>query len=256
MIVTQDFVQTCYNDYINQIGKDRKEHFYVGHEDKYSASGAGQCVKKHWYKTHGYPESPPGIRSNRLLRLGTIVHEDIQNAIIKYKNELIRGKEEGMIPIINDIHIEMCVEIPSLNVRGHCDDLRVNIASAKAVIYDFKTAHSFKWQKMFGHTKNRDKNPNHNYELQIGTYAQGLSLKLGISPYDIEMILLYYKKDDSSIREVRVDQYWMEAATDYWGQVMLALEDVNEPDDLPRGNEGIPYEGWECSYCPFEKICK
>ena len=63
MRVTQDFVQTCYNDYINQIGKDRKEHFYVGHEYKYSASGAGQCVKKHWYKPHGYPESPPEIEA-------------------------------------------------------------------------------------------------------------------------------------------------------------------------------------------------
>ena len=247
MIVTQDFVQTCYNAYINQIGKDRKEHFYVGHEDKYSASGAGQCVKKHWYKTHGYPESPHSIRSNRLLRLGTIVHEDIQNAIIKYRES--NSKELG-------IYIEMCVEIPFLNVRGHCDLIILDSSNAKAVVYDFKTAHSFKWQKMFGHTKNRDKNPSHNYELQIGTYAQGLALKLEIDPKDVEMILLYYKKDDSSIKEVRVDQYWIQAATDYWGQVMLALEDVTDPDDLPRGNEGIPYEGWECSYCPFEKICK
>ena len=247
MIVMQDFVQTCYHNYINRIGKDRKKEFYVGHEDKYSASGAGQCIKKHWFKTHGFEESLPERRSNRLLRLGTIVHEDIQKAVSEYK--------ESKNNILG-VHIELDIEIPFLNVRGHCDLVVSDYPVTKATVYDFKTTHSFKWQKMFGHLKNRDRNPNHNYELQIGTYAQGLSLKLGIDCEDIDMILLYYKKDDSSIKEVRVDKHWIQAAVDYWGEVMLALEDIIDPDDLPRGNDRIPYESWECSYCPFEKICK
>ena len=55
----------------------------------YRASAAGHCFKKHWYSINGYEGTSTGSdRSKRLLRLGTIVHEDIEKAIDWYDNKI------------------------------------------------------------------------------------------------------------------------------------------------------------------------
>ena len=48
MIVSQDFLEVAYDNYLNDLNDKRSKEVYKGHEDKYSASSAGQCFKKHW----------------------------------------------------------------------------------------------------------------------------------------------------------------------------------------------------------------
>ena len=45
MVVSHDFLEVTYDNYLNALNDKRKESFYVGHEDKYSASGAGQLFE-------------------------------------------------------------------------------------------------------------------------------------------------------------------------------------------------------------------
>jgi len=247
MIVSQDFLEVVYDDYLNDLNDKRSKEFYVGHEDKYSASSAGQCYKKHWYKTNKYEGTPIDQRTNRLFRLGTLVHEDIQLAIIKYKEE----KNKDLI-----IGIETEVNIPLFNVRGHIDIVIIDESSKKILIYDMKTAHSFKWKLLFGQIKNRKPNSDAGYRLQIATYILGMKEIEHYSDYDYEAILWYYKKDTSHTRNSFVEDRWIQQAIDYWGEVNTVLDCIEEPDDLPRGSYGIPNEDWECGYCPFESICK
>jgi CRISPR/Cas system-associated exonuclease Cas4 (RecB family) len=247
MIVSQDFLEVIYDDYLNDLQKKKSEEVYVGHEDKYSASSAGQCFKKHWYKTNKYEGTPIDQRTNRLFRLGTLVHEDIQLAIIKYKEEKNKDLTIG---------IETEINIPWFNVRGHIDVVIINDASKEILIYDMKTAHSFKWKLLFGQIKNRKPNADDGYRLQIATYILGMKEIEEYSDYDYEAILWYYKKDTSHTRNSFVDKRWIQQAIDYWGEVNTTLEGIEEPDDLTRGSYGIPNEDWECGYCPFESICK
>ena len=96
------------------------------------------------------------------------------------------------------------------------DDYEVGTAE----IHDIKTAHSFKWRKMFGILKNRSKNPSKNYEMQLGTYGIGLKgAEDGSSTYnefdvqDVRLYLDWIKKDDGSFKEVQVnaDKYMKKA---------------------------------------------
>jgi len=247
MIVSQDFLEVIYDDYLNDLQDKRSKEVYVGHEDKYNASSAGQCFKKHWYKTNKYEGTPIDQRTNRLFRLGTLVHEDIQLAIIKYKEEKNKDLTIG---------IETEVHIPSFNVRGHIDVVIINDDSKEILIYDMKTAHSFKWKLLFGQIKNRKPNADDGYRLQIATYILGMQHNAKYIDYDYEAILWYYKKDTSHTKSSYVDKRWIQQAIDYWGEVNTTLEGIEEPDDLPRGSYGIPNEDWECGYCPFESICK
>ena len=247
MIVSQDFLEVIYDDYLNDLQDKRSKEVYVGHEDKYNASSAGQCFKKHWYKTNKYEGTPIDQRTNRLFRLGTLVHEDIQLAIIKYKEEKNKDLTIG---------IETEINIPWFNVRGHIDVVIINDASKEILIYDMKTAHSFKWKLLFGQIKNRKPNADDGYRLQIATYILGMQHNAKYIDYDYEAILWYYKKDTSHTKSSYVDKRWIQQAIDYWGEVNTTLEGIEEPDDLPRGSYGIPNEDWECGYCPFEPICK
>ena len=258
MIVSHDFLEVLYDDYLNDLQDKRSKEVYVGHEDKYNASSAGQCFKKHWYKTNKYEGTPIDQRTNRLFRLGTLVHEDIQLALCKHRDELRLRKKMKMIPMMYNIEVEKEVHIPAFNVRGHIDIAIINDASKEINIYDMKTAHSFKWKMLFGHIKNRKPDSDVGYRLQIATYVLGMKeFDNGkYADYLFESYLWYYKKDTSHIKLSFVDDRWIQEAIDYWGEVNTVLDGIEEPDDLPRGSYGIPSQDWECGLCPFETICK
>ena len=251
MIVSQDFLEVAYDNYLNDLNDKRSKEVYKGHEDKYSASSAGQCFKKHWYKTNGYEGAPIDQRTNRLFRLGTLVHEDIQAAVIKHSKENYVGHNNNFT-----IGVETVVEIPLFNVRGHIDIVIIDNEGKEILIYDMKTAHSFKWKMLFGHIKNRKPNSDNGYRLQIATYILGMQQDERYSDYDYMAILWYYKKDTSHTKNSFVDKRWIQEATDYWGELNDTLDGIDNPGELPRGSYGIPNEDWECGYCPFESICK
>ena len=54
-------------------------------DDKYRASSSGMCARKIYFEAieKAEPTNPPNSKSARIMRLGTIVHEDIQGMLVK-----------------------------------------------------------------------------------------------------------------------------------------------------------------------------
>ena len=150
------------------------------------------------------------------MRLGTLVHEDLEKAIDFYQKK--------HSDIFNDkafkIYSEHQIRLPELKVVGHLD---IAIRADKLYVYDFKTAHSFKWRKMFGRVKNRDPMPSVNYQLQLGTYALGMMKESDTKEDNVEMGLIWYKKDDSTIKQQIIENNWIDNAYYYWTELYLSL---------------------------------
>ena len=183
---------------------------------------------------------PPSLiivkfRVLRLLRLGTIVHEDIQKSII---NSNIDYK----------VYIERRITIPELKVVGHLD-VGITDSNNNLKVSDIKTCAGYKWKMKFGRTPDKRGNPN--YNMQLSTYMLGLSKEL--KPNSMEMSLLWYNKDTSAVREEFIDISWMKKAEHYWEDLNDRCEDATS-EDLTPGMYGVPMENWECRYCGFKNI--
>ena len=70
-------IKSLYHNYL-QYKETERAH---GKDKFFHASSAGSCYKKVLYRHFDYPQTPMDDRSYRLLRLGTIVHEEIQGAL-------------------------------------------------------------------------------------------------------------------------------------------------------------------------------
>ena len=218
------------------------------HREKYkefygwfSASTAGSCHRKQYFNVNGYEGTYPDEKSMRLMRLGTIVHKDIADTFENYREEI---ESKGY-----ELFVEHKVILDELNVVGHLDLGIYDKDTQTLDVTDLKTAHSYKWKKMFG--RDIDKNPSVNYYLQVATYGMGLAEELGISKDNVNLSLTWYKKDDSSIRAQKIDTEWIDEATNYWTDLNVALANDSEPI---VGDHNTPIYDWECKYCPYHKL--
>ena len=244
-------LKEIYNDYLTEKESINKLNYKKKNPNKYyRASAAGHCFKKHWYSINGYEGTSTGSdRSKRLLRLGTIVHEDIEKAIDWYDNKI---SDDLSNEYDVSFHTEYGILIEELNVMGSADIVLLD-SEGTASVLDIKTTHSYKWKMMFG--RNKEKSPSRMYELQLGTYALGVCNQENVNPDSISLYLVYYKKDDSSMKYVDVNPVWMDNAAEYWVTLNETLSLVKEEADLPRDTLNVPIENWECRYCQFESIC-
>ena len=205
-------LKEIYNDYLTEIESTNKLNYKKKNPNKYyRASAAGHCFKKHWYSINGYEGTSTGTdRSKRLLRLGTIVHADIEKAIDWYDNKI---SDDLSNEYDVSFHTEYGVLIEELNVMGSADIVLLD-SEGTASVLDIKTTHSYKWKMMFG--RNKEKSPSRMYELQLGTYALGVCNQENVNPDSISLYLVYHKKDDSSMKYVDVNPVWMDNAAEYW----------------------------------------
>ena len=230
-------IEDIYHDFLLAEGVKHREK-YDKFSGWFSASSAGSCHRKQWYKINKFEETPPDVRPLRVMRLGTIVHKDLENAVSMYNAS---NKDDEII------YSEHRIELPEINVVGHLD-LAVSTVD-KIYVYDIKTAHSFKWKKMFG--RNVDPNPSVNYQLQLGTYALGLMTQLDRKDADVEMGLIWYRKDDSWMKVQLIDEEWIQNAFFYWVELNEAIQEEGKPK---IGSYNTPVYNWECKYCPYHKI--
>ena len=248
-----NIIQDIYNDYIHSQNEEYKK-LYEGYEDWYGASSVGQCYRKQWYRTHDTPEKEMDEGTRRLLRLGTILHRDIEKAIETSGKSIMKMRNENV-----EFYLEETVKLPDLKVIGHLDIAVVkgeDFDNWDVSIYDVKTAKAFAWQKRFGLRKNRDPNPSRNYEMQVSTYALGFADKIGCDTDDIDMFILWYKKDDSIMKTMKVSPDYIQYAINYWIDLNETLEDINSPDEMiPFEEPNVPVQDWECSYCAYTNVC-
>ena len=235
-------IESIYADWLSEKNAKNREK-YEDFKGTFSASSAGNCFRKQYLKSKGIEEPALEDRVMRLLRLGTIVHEDIQESL----NHYFRHTDTKL-----KLYIEHQIKIPELNVVGHLDAAIYDKENEHIRLYDIKTSASYKWRMKFG--RKREKNGSVNYNLQIGTYAFGLGEELKTT--DIDMNLLWYNKDTSAVREEAIDQEWISNAIEYWEELNDTLEGVKSENgnELIPGSYGVPMMNWECRYCGFKDI--
>ena len=236
-------LELIYHQYIISENKKVREPYKKKFKGWFSASSAGQCFKKQLLRAAGKAGAEPEGRVGRLLRLGTIVHIDMEKALERYA-------EEFLFPDDGEIYIEEEIKIPELNVVGHLDI--ANKDKDELHIYDIKTVASYKWRKQFGRIANRDKNPSVNYEQQIGTYGIGMANEHEIEPHKVFMYLCWYNKDNSAIKIKEVPSFWMDNAFEYWTNLNEAYNNNKDPESLTPGDENVPVMDWECRYCEYQ----
>tara|TARA_R100000234_G_scaffold71838_1_gene44225 strand:+ start:2062 stop:2862 length:801 start_codon:yes stop_codon:yes gene_type:complete len=249
-------IEGIYEDYISNKSNENRKARYDGKESYYHASSTGSCSRKIWFESvqKAVPTNLPDSRAQRLLRLGTIVHDDIQESLLQYNvtsnvtsNVTIHSNEEKENNIKekeSEFFVEEEITIPSLNVRGFYD--LVAKVSEEVYLFDFKTMAAYTWSRKFGH--NKDPNPSRLHEMQLGTY--GIAIKEKFGRLD-GMYLCYYKKDDSRLKTVPVSMSYLGYAESYW-------RDINEEHKkgLPMFREGVsPAYPWMCGYCQFKTLC-
>ena len=253
-------IEGFYESYINSKQEENRVDRYEGNENWYHGSGSGSCSRKLYFESveQVEPTNPIDTNTKRLLRLGNVVHEDIQNSLThthynkvlnnKVHNEVLNNEKE----IKNkekDIkfHVEGEIRIPELNVRGFYDIVvEDNSAKRKVYLYDIKTCGGWSWKMKFG--KNRQLNPSIHYELQLGTYGYAVKEKFGQLD---GMFLYYYNKDNSQMRAVEVPLSYVSRAYLYWKN----LNDEHKMG-LPNFKVGVsPVQSWQCNYCQFKNHC-
>ena len=246
-------IESIYNAYLKEEEKTKQRDKNVFH-----ASSAGSCYRKQMYSYYDYPSDVKDDKSYRLLRLGTIVHSDVEQAISMYKKKLDEMQTEGA-PTQREVYVEQKVRIRDLEVSGTFDAgemIENRFGQSEFNLYDLKTAAAYKWTTKFGRKQNRVADSDLNYKLQLGTYALGIRHRY--NPDRINMYLVWYNKNTSQMREQLVSPEWIDKALEYWEEVYEIKEDLGkafETELEPMITYGVPMQDWECSYCQFESIC-
>ena len=248
-------IEGIYSQYLDEKQEKNRKERYEGNEHWYHASGAGSCSRKLYFESVEMVQATNEIdeRTKRLLRLGNIVHEDIQNSLTRTLNrdnnrdslsveKEIKNKEKEI-----EVLIEAEVKIEELNVRGFYDIVAKHVVGEQQVfLYDIKTCGGWSWKMKFGRSKSID--PSIHYELQLGTY--GYAIKQQFGQLD-GMYLYYYNKDDSKMRTVQVPLTYISRAYLFWKNI-----NDEHKQGLPRFRTGVsPVQKWQCNYCQFLDHC-
>ena len=140
------------------------------------------------------------------------------------------------------------IRLPSLNVRGFYDVVSRDCSAEKTVkLYDIKTTASFSFARKFS-KKLVSPQENRNHYLQLGTY--GLGLREDGLDVD-QMSIIYYNKDNSTMREVVVPNMFIDEAKRYWYSI-----NEEHSKGLPGFNFGTsPANAWICGYGQFKSRC-
>ena len=242
--------EQIYEEYIDHRNEENRKERYEGKESFYRASSSGFCSRKIYFESVEKiePTNPVEPKGKRIMRLGTVVHEDLQNALV-YNNNINNKELLTKEKIIKNkqkekFHIEGNVEIKELNVRGHYDCVS---EGDNVYLFDFKTIASWSYSKKFGQKKDFD--PSIHQELQLGTYGYAIKEKFGRLD---GMYLVYYNKDNSMMNSMVVPTSYTSRAYNFWYNI-----NEEHKKGLPDFKQGVsPVQDWNCSYCPYLDHCK
>ena len=244
-----DFEQ-IYENYIDNKNEENRKERYEGKESFYRASSSGFCSRKIYFESVDKvePTNPVEPKGKRIMRLGTVIHEDLQNALVYYNNinnkELLTKEKEIKNKQKEKFHIEGNIEIEELNVRGHYDCVS---EGDNVYLFDFKTIANWSYSKKFGH--NKDFDPSIHQELQLGTYGYAIKEKFGRLD---GMYLVYYNKDNSMMNSTSIPTSYTSRAFNFWYNI-----NEEHKKGLPDFKQGVsPVQDWNCSYCPYLDHCK
>ena len=173
-----------YAHFLKSKNDENYQKRYVGREHFYHASGAGMCSRKLYFQSVEKVEHTniQNTASVRRMRLGTLVHEDIQKSLLSYNsiynnitnntNDINITENIGTSSTTYEVEGEIIIE--ELSVRGFFDVVQND--GDGIVLYDIKTAADYPFKKTFN-TKEPYVMKHH--ELQLSTYGYGVKEKYG-----------------------------------------------------------------------------
>ena len=247
-------IEGIYSDYLDKKQEDNRLKRYSGKESWYHASGSGSCSRKLYFESieQVEPSNPLDDKTKRLLRLGSIVHDDFQESLVTYNRDIYNRDNNRDISSDKEkenkekeikFHTEQEITIDELNVRGFYD---IVSEGEEVYLYDLKTCGGYSWKLKFG--RKPAFNTSIHYELQLGTY--GYAVKQQFGRLD-GMFLYYYNKDTSMMRAVSVPLTYISRAYLFWRNV----KDEHK-QGLPPFRKGVsPVQDWQCNYCQFLNHC-
>ena len=251
-------IEGVYEEYLDELQEKNRKERYEGNEHWYHASGAGSCSRKVYFESVEMvqPTNLIDQRTKRLLNLGNLVHEDIQNSLTRTRNrdnnidtnrdslieKEIKNKEKE-----TEFLVEGEIKIEELNVRGFYDIVaKKGVVEQQIYLYDIKTCGGWAWKMKFG--RNKKINTSIHYELQLGTYGYAIQKQFGQLD---GMYLYYYNKDDSKMRAVQVPLTYVSRAYLFWRNI-----NDEHKQGLPDFRVGVsPVQKWQCNYCQFKDHC-
>jgi CRISPR/Cas system-associated exonuclease Cas4 (RecB family) len=252
-------IEGVYNEYLDELQEQNRKNRYEGNEHWYHASGAGSCSRKLYYESVEMvePSNLIDIRTKRLLGLGNLVHEDIQNSLTRTRNRELYNRDNNRDSLLEkeinnkeketEFLVEGEIKIEELNVRGFYDIVaKQGVDKQQIYLYDIKTCGGWSWKMKFGRKKQI--NTSIHYELQLGTYGYAIQKEFGQLD---GMYLYYYNKDDSQMRAVEVPLTYVSRAYLFWRNI-----NDEHKQGLPDFRVGVsPVQKWQCNYCQFKEHC-
>ena len=252
-------IEGIYNEYLDELQEQNRKNRYEGNEHWYHASGAGSCSRKLYYESVEMvePSNLIDIRTKRLLSLGNLVHEDIQNSLTRTRNRELYNRDNNRDSLLEkeinnkeketEFLVEGEIKIEELNVRGFYDIVaKKGVDKQQIYLYDIKTCGGWSWKMKFGRKKQI--NTSIHYELQLGTYGYAIQKEFGQLD---GMYLYYYNKDDSQMRAVEVPLTYVSRAYLFWRNI-----NDEHKQGLPDFRVGVsPVQKWQCNYCQFKEHC-
>jgi len=237
-------IESVYHTYL-QVKQDLNSEKYDKYKDYFSASSAGSCYRKQLHRIRGDKRTELKPRNMRLLRLGTIVHNDIEEAVNDWY-DVTR-------PVHQRVLTEYAIVLKELNVIGHLDlctyDENDGLVS-NLEVWDYKTIGTYQWRLKYGKGAVNKIKPR--YAMQVSTYGMGMMKELDTN--DVVLGLLWYNKDTSTLRKEYIPDVWVDDALRYWTELNEITEDIDNPEEMQVGDVGVPFENWECKYCEYQGV--
>ena len=118
-------LENIYSQFLNNESRLYTEKNYK--PEQFSASSAGSCLKKQWYRYHNIEESDTSDNQGmRKMRLGTLVHKDFEKAVKFYVDRIYHGDYS--------IKTEHEVKLRDYPITGHIDVAMVHNTENKAYL--------------------------------------------------------------------------------------------------------------------------
>lgn len=269
-------VATVLDSYVTELEEERLPDGF------WHPSSLFGCARRAVYDYLGTPKPPLDSRTKRVFRMGHIIHEFLQAAILRAveRGDLLQG------------YVEVKVFDPERGLKGHADGL-VQLPDGTWVVLELKSIKSTGMK--YGDLPKDDHRKQaaayvsilrrHGGLLRIDEEANPLSSdrpgwkrvympfltgveedgetkwydQLPPIPELSHVAFVYVSKDDMEIREfiqVQTDQKeaWLD---DYLARLRRHVSEGTQPRRLERVTEGRKSgrRHYLCGYCPFEAKC-
>jgi hypothetical protein len=191
---------------------------------KLGPSDVGRCLRQAGYRHHGV--APSDYRSNRLARLGTLLH-------LGYATLAQREGLRTEVPVGFDTGLS---------------------GTADVVDDDTHTVTDLKTTSRRGYTRALTYGPYESQWDQLEVYAYGLGFECGVFDWTLRLVLINRETGEEATFARPADAERGAQLVEELDHRQTQLDTSTSPDELPREGSG-PGRGMPCDWCEWCTAC-